>query len=573
MSQYAFIVNRLNFTLFATLLIATPVLSDPQETTFYDNVEWTKRAPNQAYNNPNMTINLSDFCVKDNSDCEHQIRNPSEAGMSDAEITDQSTTEYYSNENAKAIQDNFNNNTYTLDPNEDTYRFATLGIDNAYEISHGQSNQFVDCQSGAQCHVEYSERSCSAPTYQSVPCSSEPIASVNIGTTYHQCQDQWTLRGTTCHSINRHCRYDHDNRVIMFFDQPRDYIWEGEKVSPGDAFSIGKQIESIWIYRFYQICGYLEEPAQLSCDTGFTLSGTQCIENRFEWKSDCSLLDLCHKTHQVCVEGPETRTINGIETHLNCWKYQTHHVCDLPNGCQSLPDDCEAQTQSQSCNLSINGVCIEQNIPHICTYKQCSETRLLCGEESFCLDGDCFEELPTTDDSFDESLSALAALAEAADGVGDPPKIFTGQGMQCTDKPIGIANCCQDGGWGTDLGITSCSGEEKALGQAKEQGITIYLGSYCAEDILGLCIRKKKSYCVFDNKLARIIQQQGVQGQLGIGLGSAKNPNCGAISPEQLQEIDFEQIDFADFYNDMHDNANLPSADEIQHRLQSAYGS
>lgn len=63
-----------------------------------------------------------------------------------------------------------------------------------------------------------------------------------------------------------------------------------------------------------------------------------------------------------------------------------------------------------------------------------------------------------------------------------------------------------------------------------------------------------------------------MKGQLGINLGSAKDPLCEPITPEQLQQINFEHIDFSDFYQDMHDNTNLPSATEIQDRLQSAYG-
>ena len=315
-----------------------------------------------------------------------------------------------------------------------------------------------------------------------------------------------------------------------------------------------------------------EQPAQLTCDEGYTLSGTQCVKNTFTWQSECALPNDCHEVERLCIEGEETRLINGIETHLDCWKYQIQHVCDLPNGCDTLPSTCEARLEDATCSLMLNGVCVEQTIPHTCEDKQCSHTRLVCGETSFCLDGDCFEEMPTESNGFDESAAALAALAEAAEGIGDPPKIFTGQGMKCTDKAFGFADCCKDDGWGVGIGLDQCNEEEKALGQAKEQGVTIALGSYCAESVLGVCTRKKKTYCVFDSKLARIIQEQGVQGQLGIGLGSAKNPVCGAITPEQLQEIDFDAIDFSDFYDDMHNNTNLPSEQEIKDRITGAYG-
>ncbi|WP_081016555.1 type-F conjugative transfer system mating-pair stabilization protein TraN [Vibrio crassostreae] len=280
-------------------------------------------------------------------------------------------------------------------------------------------------------------------------------------------------------------------------------------------------------------------------------------------------MNSCKITRQQCIEGRATRIINGIPTTLDCWKYRVEHQCTRPNTCNVLPADCT--TTSTHCSTQQNGVCIEEKVNKSCPQRRCSATQLICGEESFCLDGDCFEAMATTSNRFNESTSALAALAEAADGLGDPPMIFAGKGMKCTDAAFGFADCCKDGGWGASIGIAQCNDEEKALGQAKEQGITIALGSYCAEKVLGACIRKKKTYCVFDSKLARIIQEQGSKGQLGISLGTAKHPICGALTPEQLQNIDFERLDFSDFYDDMHRNTNLPSAKEIQERLQSAY--
>ena len=135
------------------LLLSLDSLADSQENTFYDNVEWAKNAPNEAYNHSEMTLNLSDFCSDNNPGCESQIRQPDEAGMTDAQITNQSTLEFGSNEHAQAIQEGFDNNSATIDPNDDTYRFATLGIENAYEISHGQSNQYVDCDNATQCVI------------------------------------------------------------------------------------------------------------------------------------------------------------------------------------------------------------------------------------------------------------------------------------------------------------------------------------------------------------------------------------------------------------------------------------
>ncbi|MEZ9616686.1 type-F conjugative transfer system mating-pair stabilization protein TraN [Vibrio sp. 10N.261.55.E12] len=567
------------------LLLSLDSLADSQENTFYDNVEWAKNAQNEAYNPSEMTLNLSDFCSDNNPGCESQIRQPDEAGMTDAQITNQSTLEFGSNEHAQAIQEGFDNNSATINPNDDTYRFATLGIENAYEISHGQSNQYVDCDNATQCVIDNIAKQCHRPTNNNVPCTKVPVATVSTSEVIYRCPSGWTKQGIDCQRPLPQCRYNNKHYVSqtggdgIFSSSRTTYLWGGKQVSPNQGYTLGElkqtyhvnwQASERWDKR-YEICRPTTQTkkATLSCSNGFTLSGGNCIKNTITWRTQCSLMNSCNVTRQQCIEGRATRTINGIPTTLDCWKYRVDHQCTRPNTCNVLPADCT--TTSIHCSLQQNGVCIEEKVNKSCPQRRCSATQLICGEESFCLDGDCFEAMATTSNRFNESTSALAALAEAADGLGDPPMIFAGKGMKCTDAAFGFADCCKDGGWGTSIGIAQCNDEEKALGQAKEQGITIALGSYCAEKVLGACIRKKKTYCVFDSKLARIIQEQGSKGQLGISLGTAKHPICGALTPEQLQDIDFERLDFSDFYDDMHSNTNLPSATEIQERLQSAY--
>ncbi len=85
--------------------------------------------------------------------------------------------------------------------------------------------------------------------------------------------------------------------------------------------------------------------------------------------------------------------------------------------------------------------------------------------------------------------------------------------------------------------------------------------------MLGACIRKKKTYCVFDSKLARIVQEQG-RPQIGMTFGSAENPDCGAITPEQMAKMDFSNIDFSDFYTDLHNTMTLPDSGQIQQRIE-----
>ncbi|MFA0708485.1 type-F conjugative transfer system mating-pair stabilization protein TraN, partial [Vibrio sp. 10N.222.48.A3] len=204
-SPFSLLFVFLSFS--AALLLSLHTLAAPQENTFYDNVEWAKNTPNEAYNDSEMTLNLSDFCSDNNPGCESKIRQPDEAGMTDAQITNQSTSEFGNNEHAQAIQEGFDNNSVTIDPNDDTYRFATLGIENAYEISHGQSNQYVDCDNATQCVIDNIAKQCYRPTHNPVPCDKVPVASVSLSEVIYRCPSGWTKQGDNCQRPLPQCRY------------------------------------------------------------------------------------------------------------------------------------------------------------------------------------------------------------------------------------------------------------------------------------------------------------------------------------------------------------------------------
>jgi conjugal transfer mating pair stabilization protein TraN len=73
-----------------------------------------------------------------------------------------------------------------------------------------------------------------------------------------------------------------------------------------------------------------------------------------------------------------------------------------------------------------------------------------------------------------------------------------------------------------------------------------FVGKYCAKKwpIKG-CKTWKNTYCVFDSKMARIIQEEGVLKQLNPNaFGTAKNPTCAGITVGQLQQLDLERVDF-----------------------------
>lgn len=569
------------FLLISCLFLPMQSFALSQEQQYNDNLNWAKQSQQGIIEKAQGKLDINDYCA--DADCVNQALNPPQAGLDDAAINNKKTSEFFSNDTAGAIQDNFDKGRPDL-KNDPDYQFALLGQENAYEISHGISNEYVDCQIGQLCLDKAVKRSCSAPTSNLVPCYLEPVAEIEVGVTRYQCPNGWTLKGTTCHVEVQECRYDRKNKVqdnnqhsSCSGSFTTTYLWDGKKLTDLSRYSKGSLIWSgggsyctSWTTREYEICGPVpvEEPAGMTCDEGYTLSGAQCIKNTFTWKSECALSSECSQVKNECIDSADTRIVNGIPTYLDCWKYEQQYQCDVDNTCDELA---ECTEDSRSCSLQFNGVCIEEEISKTCNIKECSPTSLQCGNDSFCLDGDCYNPMPKHNTEFDKSAAALAGLNAAAKDLGDPPTMFRGKPMKCTDGAFGFADCCKNGGWGTDLGLAQCDEEEKALGQAKEKKLTIDLGSYCAERVLGKCIRRKKTYCVYDSKMARIIQEQGNKNQLNSNFGSAKDPVCNPITPEQLQSINFEHIDFSDFYEDMHTNMELPDMEEIKNRLQSAF--
>jgi len=141
-------------------------------------------------------------------------------------------------------------------------------------------------------------------------------------------------------------------------------------------------------------------------------------------------------------------------------------------------------------------------------------------------------------------------------------RLFNGKNMQCrkSDTLFGLlgGGCCKrdtPNGLG-GLFNQQCNEDEKVLSKYRKetQDKSYFLGEYCSKKVkLGfakICVQKKESYCVFNSKLARIIQVQG-RTQLGIEWGSATSPNCKGFTPEEFQKIDFSKLDLSEFYGDL----------------------
>lgn len=98
--------------------------------------------------------------------------------------------------------------------------------------------------------------------------------------------------------------------------------------------------------------------------------------------------------------------------------------------------------------------------------------------------------------------------------------------------------------------LLDCDEQEKVLALRKGAGLCHEVGQWCSKKVLGTCLQRKRGYCCYNSKLARIIQQQA-KPRLGLGWGDPRSPNCGGLTPEQLASLDFSTMDFSEFYTDV----------------------
>jgi conjugal transfer mating pair stabilization protein TraN len=98
-------------------------------------------------------------------------------------------------------------------------------------------------------------------------------------------------------------------------------------------------------------------------------------------------------------------------------------------------------------------------------------------------------------------------------------------------------------------GILDCEQAEQVLAMKRGNRLCHEIGSYCSQKvpILGTCIETTQSYCCFNSRLARIVNEQG-RAQLGRGWGSAQSPDCSGFTLKQLQALDFSRMDLSEFY-------------------------
>lgn len=156
--------------------------------------------------------------------------------------------------------------------------------------------------------------------------------------------------------------------------------------------------------------------------------------------------------------------------------------------------------------------------------------------------------------------------ADPATGLCQGPVfIFNGKASECRPAGAGTSffNCCSNGSGDFLVFKKYCADAEWSTNASKDAQSCHYIGDYCKTSwpFIG-CVQKAQVYCCFNSKLGRMIQEQG-RGQLKKFApdgqwGTTGSPNCVGFAPEEMQMLDFSQMDLSEYF------ANISSKSQSQ---------
>ena len=320
-------------------------------------------------------------------------------------------------------------------------------------------------------------------------------------------------------------------------------------------------------------------PYAVTTDTGVETVRDESQCSGLAGSADCTL------ESEVCSDAdPQTRVIDGVAVTRSCWEWERSYACTA----RSPASDCAAIEDQGTCRF-LREECITDELPcetweriYECPLPPTddAETQYICDGDVYCIDGSCETIERTANDEFKDAVVALNAMNQAR-GEFDPDTLtlFTGTRNTCSSKVFGILNCCKGKGFPLIPGISllvalGCDREEVLLHERDAQGLCAYVGTYCSDKFLGVCLTKRKAYCCFESKLSRILQEQG-RAQLPKPWDEPKEEQCEGFTLDEFAQLDLSQMDFSEVYAEFTEAARLPDELEtsvlIQQKIEDYY--
>lgn len=280
--------------------------------------------------------------------------------------------------------------------------------------------------------------------------------------------------------------------------------------------------------------------------------------------SNCSLVET------ACPAGPTVIFAGGQAIPFDCGEQIEEYACTTPDfnsDCATFEDGGCSLTSSECILTDDFGICLNFEDTYQCGSEGAETEATSCEAVTVCV-GDVCQTIES--DPSDDFLGAMSRVAMVNEIVKDNSggvnlidffffdeesiQIFTGDVSECARAIFSAYNCCRETGWA--LGIfTDCSEEELQLNAAVDADRAVYLRTRCSKRFL-VCTEKKRSYCVYGSKLARVVSQE-VMAFLG------EPYTCRGLTYQELETVDFASLDLSEVYGDLSESATLPDPSDL----------
>lgn len=300
----------------------------------------------------------------------------------------------------------------------------------------------------------------------------------------------------------------------------------------------------------------LHKESKFECDYKKEFDNYDNIDYSFSY--DLNLLNYDDESCQIYKNDSNSCKLQDKICLLNdqnniCHKYKNNYRCsNSPNSkcnilskeCKFLKSSCYESDNLDKCQIEQKYYFCPQKVDNI---SQSNKDILMCDFSDYEKNNN---PKKSEENDFGNSVAHLKMLEDAGDDFTlDPISIFTGESNACEQDKVGYNDCCKAEGWGDDIGLGECSYDEEKLKTQSKNKQCIYVGSHCSKKVLGKCIKNQHSYCCFNSKIAKLIQEQG-KAQLGQSFGSSNAPNCSGLLEEEIADIDFSKMDFSEIIDD-----------------------
>ena len=289
---------------------------------------------------------------------------------------------------------------------------------------------------------------------------------------------------------------------------------------------------------------------------------------------------LCGAPVTTCTSGPSVEVVNDELVPMTCTEEQTEWTC----ASTEYMSDCGPLETDPGCSLT-NSVCYAMDEDSVCG---AFEQTYQCGSpDSEAFDATCeavnvtvggvTQSIPhnTSDDIGHalvgiEALNTLATEFEHDMSLADrllgnveddfDVQYFSATRRRCRVGILRSINCCRDSGWALGV-IAECNEDEVALYGAKQAGAAVYMSTYCSERLLFVCAQRKRRYCTYNSRIARIISEQGLRQLYG-------SFSCRAMTQEELDKIDWNRIDFSSAFGEAFETVGSIAPSDLSGLIQ-----